>query len=270
MPRFAANVSTLFTELPFSARFGAAARAGFAAVEMQWPEAGDASELSASLTAAGLELVLMNADAGDRTRRGERGIAAIPGREAEFERGFLDSLALAARLECPRLHVMAGLRHQGAERRTFVRNMRHAAAIARASGVTLLIEPINQRDLPGYLVSRTDDALALMALIDEDNVRLQLDLYHRQITEGDLLSVIREVIELVDHVQIAQPPDRGEPDRGEIDFFTVLAALDEAGYTGWIGCEYRPRNTTLDGLGWLAAWARPPGTIRTALKKPRS
>ncbi len=253
MPRFAANLSMLFTELPLLARFEAAARAGFAGVEMMFPYEASAQTLAAALTANRLDMVLFNAPPGDFAA-GERGIAGIPGREAEFEQGLLQALEYAGHLDCPRIHVMAGLTHQGARRRTWVENLRRGAHVAAAAGVTLLVEPINQRDMPGYLVSHTREALALIALVDAPNVRLQLDLYHRQIMEGDLIAAIREYVEFIAHVQIAQPPDRGEPDRGEIAYPEVLAALDDAGYQGWVGCEYRPRTSTLEGLGWLKSW----------------
>ncbi|MBM4228910.1 MAG: hydroxypyruvate isomerase family protein [Gammaproteobacteria bacterium] len=253
MPRFAANLSMLFTELPLLARFEAAARTGFTGVEMMFPYEAPARELAAALTANRLEMVLFNAPPGDFAA-GERGIAGLPGWEAEFEKSLLHALAYAAELDCPRIHVMAGLTHQGARRRTFVENLRRAGHLAAAAGVTLLVEPINQRDMPGYLVSRTEEALALIALVDAPNLRLQLDLYHRQIMEGDLIAAIREYAEFIAHVQIAQPPDRGEPDRGEIAFEEVLAALDDTGYQGCVGCEYRPRAGTLEGLGWLKSW----------------
>lgn len=253
MPRFAANLSMLFTELPLLARFEAAAQAGFIGVEMMFPYEAPAHALAAALTANRLEMVLFNAPPGDFTA-GERGVAGLPGREAEFEQSLLQALAYAAQLDCSRIHVMAGLTHQGARRRTWVENLRRGAHLAAAAGVTLLVEPINQRDMPGYLVSRTEEALALIALVDAPNLRLQLDLYHRQIMEGDLIAAIREYAEFIAHVQIAQPPDRGEPDHGEIAFPEVLAALDDTGYQGWVGCEYHPRAGTLAGLGWLKSW----------------
>ena len=256
MLRFAANLSLMFTEAPFLERFEAAARAGFTAVEYLFPYAYATADLAWRLQTFGLEQVLFNGPPGDFSHAGERGLAALPGREAEFERGLLTALDYAEALHCPRLHIMAGLTHQGANRPTFVRNMRMAARLAATRHVQLLIEPINVRDMPGYLINRTSEALALIALIGEANVGLQFDLYHRQIMEGDLLAAIREFGAYAAHVQIAQPPDRGEPDHGEIDYRCVLEALDAAGYTGWVGCEYQPRGETVAGLSWLKTFSK--------------
>lgn len=251
MPRFAANLSTLFTELPLAARFEAAAAAGFKAVEIQFPYALPPEDVADLLTTHGLALVLFNAPPGDFDARGERGIAALPGREDEFRASLTRALAYAAATNCPRLHVMSGLVHQGAQRATLVENLRWAAPIAAAAGVHLLLEPINGRDMPGYLLQRTVDAAAIIGLVGSDTVRLLFDVYHRQIMEGDLLAALREYLPLIAHVQIAQPPDRGEPDRGEIFFPTFFETLDQLAYAGWVGCEYRPRGNTKEGLGWL-------------------
>jgi len=256
MPRFAANLSLMLTELPFLDRFAAAAQAGFGAVECQFPYAWNAAEIAARLAAYGLRQVLFNAPPGDFAS-GERGIAALPGRETEFMRGLEEALRYARELGCPRLHVMAGLTHQGALRSTYISNLRMAAQRAAVDDIQLLVEPINPRDIPGYLVNRTEQALAILALTAEPNVGLQFDLYHRQIVEGDLTSAVREFGPCAAHVQIAQPPDRGEPDRGEIHYPDVLAALDDSGYDGWVGCEYRPRRGTLDGLTWMDAYRDP-------------
>ena len=254
MPRFAANLSLLFTELSLPARFAAAAGAGFEAVELQFPYALSCGELAASLEANGLRLVLFNAPAGDFEAGGERGLAALRGREAEFRTSLLQALDYATVSGCPRVHVMSGLVHQGANRDTLVENLRWACPIAEAAGVTLLLEPINGRDFPGYLLQRTVEAVAIIGLVGSTNLRLQFDLYHRQIMEGDLIAALREYLPLIAHVQIAQPPDRGEPDAGEIHYPGVLGALDRLGYEGWVGCEYRPRGRTLDGLGWMDAY----------------
>lgn len=258
MPRFAANLSLLFTELPLPARFRAAASAGFDAVELQFPYALSPQDLATNLAASGLGLVLFNAPAGDFETRGERGIAALPGREREFQESLLTALDYAAVTGCPRIHVMSGLVQQGANRITLIENLRRACPIAAAAGVTLLLEPINGRDFPGYLLQRTVEATAVIGQVGGDNLRLQFDLYHRQIMEGDLLAALREYLPLIEHVQIAQPPDRGEPNSGEIHYPTVLDALDRLGYRGWVGCEYRPRGGTLEGLGWLDAYRRSP------------
>ncbi len=257
MPRFAANLSLMFTEVPFLERFEAAARAGFTAVEYLFPYAYPIPELAARLAACGLEQVLFNGPPGDFIHAGERGLAALPERESEFLEGLSLALEYANALRCPQLHIMAGLTHQGAKRATFVRNMQRAARLAATCNVQLLIEPINTRDIPGYLINRTSEALALIALIGETNVRLQFDIYHRQIMEGDLLAAIDEFGAYAAHVQIAQPPDRGEPDDGEIDYRRVFSALDTVGYTGWIGCEYKPRGDTVAGLSWLTTLLGP-------------
>lgn len=254
MPRFAANLSLLFTELPLRARVAAAAGAGFEAVELQFPYELPAHELAASLDASGLRLVLFNAPAGDFDTRGERGLAALPGREHAFREGLLKALDYAAICQCDRVHVMSGLVQHGANRTTLIENLRWACPIAEAAGVKLLLEPINGRDFPGYLLQRTLEAAAVIGHVGCANLRLQFDVYHRQIMEGDLLAALQEYLPLIAHVQIAQPPDRGEPDRGEIHYPTVLAALDRLGYDGWVGCEYRPRGGTLEGLRWMEAY----------------
>jgi hydroxypyruvate isomerase len=250
MPRFAANLSMMFNEVPFLERFEAAARAGFKGVELLFPYEHPAKEVAARLEGAGLVQTLFNVPPGDFTK-GERGIGGIPGREAELETGIATALRYAEALGCPRLHVMAGLTQHGANRPTYVANLRKAARLAAKQGVTLLIEPINGRDIPGYLVNRTSDALAVIAMVGEPNVGLQLDLYHRQIVEGDLSAAIREYGAIAAHMQLANPPDRGEPDAGEIDYAHAFKEIDASGFKGWIGCEYRPRGDTLAGLKWV-------------------
>ncbi|MBI2801575.1 MAG: TIM barrel protein [Gammaproteobacteria bacterium] len=251
MPRFAANLSLMFNEVDFLARFKAAATAGFKGAEFLFPYAYPISELVARRAESGLTVALFNATPGDYAQ-GERGIAGIPGREAEFEAGIATALAYCAALECRRLHVMAGLVHHGANRLTLVSNLRRVAARAAAAGVELLIEPINTRDIPGYLINRTAEALAIIDQAGDPQVKLQLDLYHHQIMEGDLTGALREYLPYAAHVQIAEPPDRGEPDHGEIDYRFIFEMLDTLGYAGWVGCEYRPRGDTVTGLAWLA------------------
>lgn len=251
MQGYAANLSLMFTELPFPARIAAAAAAGFEAVECQFPYDWPAADLARDLRAGGVRLVLINAPPGDLAA-GERGLAALPGREAAFMTGLSTALAYARTLDCPRVHVMSGLTTQGAARATLIANLRVAAPLAADAGVELLLEPINTRDMPGYLLSRTAEVMDVIAAVGAPNVRLQFDLYHRQIMEGDLSRAIREFAPGAAHVQIAQVPDRGEPEQGEVDFRHVLATLADSGYAGWVGCEYRPRGSTLAGLGWLA------------------
>lgn len=250
MPRFAANLSFLFTELPFLDRFAAAAAAGFRGVEFMFPYDWPAREIRARLTASGLALVLFNLPPGDWAR-GERGLAAIADREAEFEKTARLALDYAQALGCPRLHAMSGLIAHGAERATFVRNLRAAARLAAPLGVDLLIEPINARDMAGYLLTRTAEARDILADVNEANVGLQLDLYHRHVSEGDVEAAIAEFAPLVRHYQVASPPDRGEPDEGELDYARLFELIDRTGYDGWIGCEYKPRGDTRAGLAWV-------------------
>ena len=264
MPRFAANLSMLYNELPFLDRFEAAAADGFQAVEYLFPYAFDAAELAARLNAHGLQQVLFNAPPGDWDG-GERGLACLPGREVEFHQGIDRALAYAQALNCPRVHVMAGLvppdASPDATRTTYIFNLRQAARRAAQAGVTLLIEPINPRDMPGFFLSRQDQAHALVAEIGEPNVKVQMDLYHAQIVEGDLAMKIRQYLPTgrVGHIQIAGVPERHEPDVGELHHPYLFALLDDLGYDGWIGCEYRPRRGavpggTSAGLGWIRPW----------------
>ncbi|MBQ1765852.1 MAG: hydroxypyruvate isomerase family protein [Aquincola sp.] len=264
MPRFAANLSMLYNEHDFLDRFAAAAKDGFTAVEYLFPYAYAADELAARLKAAGLQQVLFNAPPGDWDK-GERGIACLPGREAEFAEGITKALAYAQALQCPRVHVMAGLAPAGISREllraTYVANLKRAAAEAAKVGVDILIEPINQRDMPGFFLSRQDDAHAVVAEVGAPNLKVQMDLYHAQITEGDLAMKIRQYLATgqVGHLQIAGVPERHEPDLGEINHPYLFKLLDDIGYAGWIGCEYRPQRGavaggTSQGLGWLAPY----------------
>lgn len=250
MPRFAANISMMFNEVPFLDRFEAAAKAGFRGVEFLFPYEYPASEIAARLKANGLTPVLFNFPPGDLAK-GERGLAALVGREAEFEAATRMALSYAEALGCPRLHAMAGLVHQGASRATYVANLKKAARMAQATGVEILIEPINTRDIPGFFLNRTGEARAIIYEVGEPNLRLQFDIYHRQIVEGDVATAIREYAPLTRHYQMAAPPDRGEPDEGELNFAWLFKLIDETGFDGWIGCEYKPRRGTLEGLKWV-------------------
>ncbi len=268
MPRFAANLSLLYPELPFLDRFEAAARDGFEGVEYLFPYEHPAEALAARLRAHGLQQVLFNAPPGDFAA-GERGLACLPGRQDEFRSGIARALRYAKVLDCPRVHVMAGLVPQGATkddlRAAYVDNLRWAARQAQPHGVQLLIEPINTRDIPGFFLNRQDEAHALLAEIGESNVKVQMDLYHCQIVEGDLAMKIRQYLPTgrVGHFQIAGVPQRNEPDTGEIDHPFLFRVIDEvaaaSGWEGWIGCEYRPARGavpggTSEGLGWLRRW----------------
>jgi hydroxypyruvate isomerase len=257
MPRFAANLSFLYTEVPFLDRFAAAAQDGFRAVEFAFGYEFAVQEIAARLSAHGLEQVLINAPPGDLAT-GDRGLAALPGREQEFAGSIVTALAWAQRLGCPRVHVMAGVSPDPADgelraryRSTFVRNLRFAARAAAEQGVTLTIEPINPRDVPGYFLTTQADAHAIREEVGLPSLKVQMDLYHAQVVEGDLSAKLRQWLPQIGHIQIAGVPGRHEPDIGEISYRYLFALLDELGYPGWIGCEYRPRAGTSAGLAWM-------------------
>lgn len=257
MPRFAANLSLMYTEHAFEDRFAAAAADGFAAVECQFPYAFDRAALAARLADHGLLQVLINAPAGD-FERGERGTACLPGREAEFRRGIVEqALPWAQALGCPRLHVMAGVAPDGADRAalhaSYVANLAWAAAEATSAGVELLIEPLNPRDMPGYFLGRQDQAHAIVAEVGAPNLKVQMDLYHCQVAEGDIAAKLRRHLPggRVGHLQTAGVPARDEPDHGELHHPFLFALIDALGWSGHIGCEYRPRAATSAGLGWF-------------------
>ncbi len=261
MPRFAANLSLMYTEWAFPARFEAAAADGFAGVECQFPYATPAPVLAQALADAGLQQVLINAPPGERD---ERGLAALPGRQADFRRAFLEqALPYAQALACPRIHVMAGLIPAGLERAalqpTFTENLAWAAEQAAPLGITLLIEPLNGRDVPGYFLNRQDHAHEIVATVGAPNLAVQMDLYHVQIVEGDLSAKLRRYLDpahptRVGHLQVASVPDRHEPEAGELDFGHLFTLIDTLGWDGWVGAEYRPRAATRDGLGWTRRW----------------
>jgi 2-dehydrotetronate isomerase len=258
MPRFAANLSMLYNEHVFLDRFAAAAADGFDAVEYLFPYEHPAAELAARLSAHGLQKVLFHGPPGDWAR-GERGLACLPGREDEFRRGVARAIEYAQALGCPRVHLMAGLVPAGAERAalqaTYVANLAWAAAQAR--DLDFLIEPINTRDFPGFFLNRQDHAHEIVQLVGTPNLKVQMDLYHCQIVEGDLAKKVEAYLPTgrVGHFQIAGVPERHEPDVGELNYPYLFALLDRLGYDGAIGCEYRPRDSgpggTTAGLGWL-------------------
>jgi hydroxypyruvate isomerase len=252
MPKFAANLNFLFTEVAFLDRFDAAAAAGFAAVETTNPYLAPPEDIARRLGANGLTLALLNVPAGSE-QRGERGLAGIPGREAEFRQTLDRALTYADATGCRLLHVLAGLLHHGARRSTYVANLRSAARAAAASGVSVLIEPINRLDIPGYLLATTEEARAVIYEVGEPNIGLQFDLYHRQVAQGGVASAISEFAPLTRHYQIASPPDRGEPDAGELNYPWLFKLIDASAFAGYVGCEYRPRAGTRAGLGWAAA-----------------
>ena len=254
MPRFAANLSFLFTELPFLDRFAVARATGFDAVEFLFPYAEDYGAIATRLADNGLTLALFNAPPGDWDG-GERGLAAIPGRERDCAEGVARALDAAVRLGCRTIHLMAGIPGPDVSRaeaeKTYRANLAAATEAAGRANVTVTIEPINPRDMPGYHLTRTADARATIASIGAGNLRLQLDLYHRQIVEGGLAMAIRDHFDSIAHIQIAGVPDRNEPDCGEVNYAFLFALLDELGYAGFVGCEYRPNTTTAAGLGWF-------------------
>jgi hydroxypyruvate isomerase len=256
MPRFAANLSMLFADAPMLGRFERAARAGFQAVEIQFPYEAPAAEVAAALRDNGLPMVLHNLPGGNWAA-GDRGIACHPGRVDEFRAGVRRALQYADALDVPRLNCLAGIAPAGVEaallRRTFVENVRYAAAELKAAGRVLVVEPINPFDVPGFWLNRTDDAVRLLDEAGADNAFVQYDLYHAQRTHGELCGTLTRHFARIGHLQIADNPGRHEPGTGEIHWPYVFAHIDRLGYTGWVGCEYLPASTTEAGLGWMQA-----------------
>jgi 2-dehydrotetronate isomerase len=259
MPRFAANISTLYPEHPLLERIGAAARDGFAAVEVQSPYAVRATEARRALAEARAQLVLMNAPQGDMDS-GERGLAALPGREADFEASIAEAVDYARAVAAPRVHVMAGKPSPQTDAteagRVFERNLQHACAAFAPHGIRVMIEPINTRDMPGYFLTTPEQAEAIIALVGATGPALQFDVYHAQIMVGDVSRRIERLFPRIGHVQVAGVPERHEPDSGEVNYPAVFRLLDRLGYAGWVGCEYRPARGaspggTSAGLGWL-------------------
>ncbi|RYG12210.1 MAG: hydroxypyruvate isomerase [Burkholderiales bacterium] len=258
MPQFAANLSMLFTEVPFLERFAAARAAGFDAVEYLFPYPYPREALRAALRDNALTQVLHNLPAGDWDA-GERGIACHPDRVTEFQDGVARAISYATFLECPQVNCLAGKLPAGVAREeahaTLVGNLGFAAAALGEAGIRLLIEPINSLDIPGFFLTRTDQALALMDEVGSPNLFLQYDIYHAQRTEGELGATLRDHLARIGHIQLADNPGRNEPGTGEINYRWLLAHIDALGYSGTIGCEYKPRTTTAEGLGWRAALA---------------
>jgi hydroxypyruvate isomerase len=253
MPRFAANLTMMFNEVPFPQRFAAAAKSGFRAVEFLFPYEHTPQDVAGWLRANGLENVLFNMPPGDWAA-GERGLASLPGREEEFRASVATAIDYAQALGPPRLHAMAGLLPDGADyaahRRAYVENLRYAAQELAKHGLTLLIEPINTRDIPGYFLNTQAEAHAVREEVGAPNFKVQMDFYHVQIVEGDIAIKFRKYFEHVGHVQIASVPERNEPDDGEVNYRYLFQLMDDLGYGGWVGCEYRPRAGTVQGLSW--------------------
>jgi hydroxypyruvate isomerase len=253
VPKFAANLSFIFQEVGFLDRFAAAAACGFKGVEYLSPYDHRPEVIAEQLNRHGLEQALVNMPPGDWTA-GERGIGALPGREQEFRDGVETALVYAKATKCRILHAMAGLWPQARDRaeaeRVYIANLRLAADRLAGEGLTLVIEPINNRDIPGYFLNTTTQAMSIIDRVERPNLKLQLDLYHVQIMEGDLAHRIRALAGHYPHVQIAGNPGRHEPGIGEINYPFLFDLFDELGYAGWIGCEYRPKGETRAGLGW--------------------
>ncbi len=259
MPKFCANLTMLFNEVDFMARFAAAAKAGFKGVEYLFPYDFEKKELADALKKNGLTQVLHNLPAGN-WGQGERGIACHPRRVAEFEDGVARAIDYATALGCKQVNCLAGVLpthldpHEARE--TFIRNLQFAAPRLKAAGIKLLIEPINTRDIPGFFLNYTQQALDIITAVGSDNLYLQYDIYHMQVMEGDLAHTIKTNLKLIPHMQLADNPGRHEPGTGEINFPWLFSHIDKIGYKGWIGCEYKPAAATKAGLGWIKPYLK--------------
>jgi 2-dehydrotetronate isomerase len=254
---YTANIAFLFADRPFLKRITAAKEAGFERVECHFPYEHPVEELREHLDRAGVQLTGLNTAPGPSPE--DWGLAGVPGREAAFREGFEQALAYATSLSASVIHVMAGIvppEERAAARKTYVANMRWAGERAAGTGVTLVLEPLNTRDKPGYLVSRSDEIADILAEIDRPEVKLLFDVYHIQIMEGDVLTRLARHWDRIGHVQIAAVPSRAEPDEGEVNYAAVLDALDARGWDGFVGLEYKPRSRTEDGLAWLKTFGR--------------
>lgn len=255
MPKLAANISMMFTELPFLDRIAASADAGFKAVEFLFPYEYRADDIAARLQSKGVANVLFNAPPGNWAE-GERGIAALPGREEEFRAGIERAIGYANVLGTPNIHVMAGVLPMDADmdacRALYIRNLKYAAGECAPHGLNVLIEPINSRDMPGYLLNLQGQAHDIREAVAAPNLKVQMDFYHAQIMEGDIAMTFRKYQDHVGHIQIAGVPERHEPDTGEVNYAYLFRLLDELRYNGWVGCEYRPARGTVEGLGWMS------------------
>ena len=256
MPKFAANLTMLFTERPFLERFGAARAAGFDAVEFLFPYAYQPEEIKALLQEYRLQLVLHNLPAGD-WEAGDRGIACDPARTAEFRDGVATAIRYAKALGAPQLNCLAGKVPAGADARqvqqTFVENLRFAAGELKAAGLRLVMEPINTFDIPGFYLNRTAQALEVIEQVGSETLFIQYDIYHMQRMEGEIAATLQKQLKSIKHIQLADNPGRNEPGTGELNYRFLFQHLDRIGYDGWIGCEYKPADTTEAGLGWVKA-----------------
>ncbi|MBB3589761.1 hydroxypyruvate isomerase [Rhizobium sp. BK529] len=259
MPKFSANLSFLYQDLSFLDRFAAAAKDGFGALEYLGPYAEPKEKVADALQANGLKQALFNVPSGDWAG-GERGIACLPNRIGEFRNGVSLALDYAKALACPQVNVISGLVPDGADLETLekmlVENLKYAAERTADAGVKLLIEPINLRDIPGFFLSNTDHAERILEKVGSDNLYIQYDFYHMQIMQGDLIPTFIRLKDKIAHVQIADNPGRNEPGTGEINYTFILSELDRLGYDGWVGCEYKPKAGTSEGLGWMKPYRK--------------
>ena len=259
MPKLAANLTMMFNEVDFLDRFAAAARSGFRGVEYLFPYDYDKDLLRQKLTEHGLTQVLHNLPAGNWAG-GERGIGCHADRVAEFKAGVDKAIDYATTLNCRQVNCLAGIRQPDRDpieaRETFIRNLQYAAPRLKAAGIKLLVEAINTRDIPGFFLTNTAQALDIIKAVGSDNLFVQYDIYHMQIMEGDLAPTIDKNLKMIPHMQLADTPGRHEPGTGEINFDFLLAHIDKAGYQGWIGCEYKPAGLTQDGLGWAKPYLK--------------
>ncbi len=261
MPRFSANLTFLFQEYAFLDRLAVAREQGFAAVEFMFQPDQSPAAIAAALRDNGLELALMNTPAGN-FEAGERGLACLPQQRQAFRTSIHRAFEVATAAGCKRLHVMAGVEPPGADRRAleacFLDNLAWAAEQAARAGLTLLLEPINRRDIPGYFLHDYDVAERILSEMALPQLRLQFDMYHVQVVHGDVSKRLERQLPLIEHIQIANPPDRREPGNGELDYGFLLGRLDQLGYAGWVGCEYRPAGDTLASLAWIRPWGVTP------------
>ncbi len=257
MTKFAANLSMLFTEVPFPDRFAAAAEAGFRGVEYLFPYALEKDDIAERLRKNGLKQVLFNLPAGN-WEAGERGIACDPDRVSEFQDGVGKAIDYARALGCTQVNCLAGIPPAGVQpqtaHRTLVENLKFAASKLEAAGITILAEPVNTYDIPGFFLNRSAQAIALFDEVGSPNLKLQYDIYHMQRMEGELANTIERLLPRIAHIQLADNPGRNEPGAGEINYPFLLSFIDRLGYGGWIGCEYKPRSGTKEGLGWMQAY----------------
>jgi hydroxypyruvate isomerase len=261
MPRFAANLTMLYNEHPFLDRFAAAHADGFKAAEFLFPYTFAKEQIAETLHYHGLQQVLHNLPAGNWDA-GERGIACLPGRTGEFQDGVGRAIEYATALACPQVNCLAGIAPTGADddrvHATLVDNLKFAASKLAAAGIRLLIEPVNDKDIPGFWLNYADQAVSLIDEVGSNNLFVQYDLYHQQRMSGELASTFRRLKDRIAHIQVADNPGRNEPGTGEINYPYLFDALDREGYTGWIGCEYKPKTTTSEGLGWAVAYLQAP------------